>query len=95
MVRSHFRTLLRFTQLLCTTVQRTRAAPSAGSAEVLVEELSEGRKRILGIPGGRIPLLRGRPGLLVLYHYFERESTCPEDEEIAVMRTNLLYFIRC
>lgn len=66
------------------------AAPSFPAADA-----GAGQRRALGIPGGRLPLLRGRPSLLVLYHYFERESTCAEDEEIAIMRTNLLYFLRC
>ncbi len=32
--------------------------------------------------------------VLVLYHYFENPGTCMEDEEVQLMRTNLLYFLR-
>ena len=32
--------------------------------------------------------------VLVIYHYFENPGTCVEDEEVQLMRTNLLYFLR-
>ena len=32
--------------------------------------------------------------VLVIYHYFESPGTCVEDEEVQLMRTNLLYFLR-
>ena len=32
--------------------------------------------------------------VLVIYHYFENPGTCVEDEEVQLMRTNLLFFLR-
>lgn len=33
--------------------------------------------------------------MLVVYHYYESLTTCEEDEEIQVIRSNLLTFLRC
>jgi len=70
-------------------------AQGATSKAGVAAELAGGSAAEVGVPRGRLPLLRGKPSLLVIYHYFEQASTCAEDEEIVVMRTNLLYFIRC
>lgn len=47
-----------------------------------------------GLFSGRLPLVHGKPSLLVIYHYAEAPGTCPEDEEVAVIRSNLLLFLR-
>ncbi|KAK9817752.1 hypothetical protein WJX72_001639 [[Myrmecia] bisecta] len=43
---------------------------------------------------GKAPMKHGKASVLVLFHYFEKPGTCPEDEEIQVIRNNLLYFLR-
>ena len=44
---------------------------------------------------GRIQAVNGHPAkLLVIYHYFEHPAVCPADEEMQLIRANLLYFLR-
>lgn len=37
----------------------------------------------------------GQAQVLVVYHFYESLTTCEEDEEIQVIRSNLLTFLRC
>lgn len=41
---------------------------------------------------GKLPLGQR---LLVIYHHFEDPHACPADEEIQMIRTNFLFFLRC
>ncbi len=36
----------------------------------------------------------GSAQVLVVYHYYESLTTCEEDEEVQVIRSNLLSFLR-
>ena len=44
---------------------------------------------------GRANGTDGKAQVLVVYHYYESLTTCEEDEEIQVIRGNLLTFLRC
>lgn len=44
--------------------------------------------------GGSLADAEGSPQALVIYHYYESLTTCEEDEEVQVIRTNLLTFLR-
>lgn len=37
----------------------------------------------------------GQAQVLVVYHYYESLTMCEEDEEVQVIRSNLLTFLRC
>ncbi|KAL3148312.1 hypothetical protein ABBQ38_013776 [Trebouxia sp. C0009 RCD-2024] len=43
---------------------------------------------------GKVNGTEGRAQVLVVYHYYESLTTCEEDEEIQVIRGNLLTFLR-
>ena len=44
--------------------------------------------------GGSLADAGGSPQALVIYHYYESLSMCEEDEEVQVIRANLLSFLR-
>ena len=44
---------------------------------------------------GRAADSEGQARMLVVYHYYESLTTCEEDEEIQLIRANLLSFLRC
>ncbi|KAK9807172.1 hypothetical protein WJX73_003501 [Symbiochloris irregularis] len=50
--------------------------------------------RPAGLYKGSIAGPDGRAQVLVTWHHFEKYNTCESDEEISVVRTNLLYFLR-
>lgn len=43
---------------------------------------------------GKIADSAGRAQVLVVYHYYESLTTCEEDEEIQLIRSNFLSFLR-
>lgn len=66
---------------------QSNIAPSAMSRE-------PGRAVQPALFGGSLVDTGGLPQALVIYHYYESLTTCEEDEEIQVIRTNLLTFLR-
>ena len=44
--------------------------------------------------GGSLTDARGPSQALVIYHYYESLAMCEEDEEVQVIRANLLSFLR-
>lgn len=48
----------------------------------------------LALFGGSLGDAEGSPQALVVYHYYESLTMCEEDEEVQVIRANLLTFLR-
>jgi hypothetical protein len=45
-----------------------------------------------GHHSGKLPAAQR---LLVIYHHFEDMRSCPADEEVQLVRTNFVFFLRC
>lgn len=83
---------MNFTQPRTTASGKTAEPPAKLAAAPLEDQ---GFKDLpLATFGGSIADSEGKAQVLVVYHHFETLSTCEEDEEVQLIRANLLTFLR-